>query len=299
MQAQPEHQYFLYTPKPGRNPYFDSAKIRTSPSRYYSYWRRKSILYDLIRDEIDAYHGLSQELPLGIDKTKIYTKVTIHDMIAFSHPKTFPWMDRRIYQHKIRHACSIAKEIACVSEYTFEQLNKFLGNPKAKISIEHPPLPLHLRVKPSKDITAKWQKLLPDSFLIYFGGYGPRKSVGLLIEAMAQLQPDELPYIVFAGAHTSEVKALKAQAQKLGVHDHCLFIGYVPEEEVSSLYALATAAVYPSYAEGFGLPVLEAYHLKIPILCSDLPVFREAGGTHPTYLEPQAEVWAKAMQEFA
>ena len=298
MQSNPDHEFFLYTPKPGFHPLFNKAQIRTSPSRLYAYWRRKSIVNDLIRDNIDIYHGLSQEIPIGLGETKIFSRVTIHDMLAFSHKYLFPWPDRFIYQSKIKHAVDQADEIICVSEHTRHQLVSLLGKPKSNLLVKHPPLPLHILTPPSEAIEQKWRSTLPDSFLIYFGGYGPRKRVKLLIEALAQIKEDKTIYIVFAGTNKREIPVLKSLAQQLNVADQCLFKGFVPEDEVSSLYHLATAALYPSQAEGFGLPIIEARHMKIPLLCSDLPVFREAGGNYPIYLKPDPSEWSKAFQQF-
>ncbi|MBC8266158.1 MAG: glycosyltransferase family 1 protein, partial [Flavobacteriales bacterium] len=105
-----KNKYFLYTPKNNNNPRLgflnnrENAFIRTPQSllnkALKSYWRSKSIVKDLFTNKIDIYHGLSHELPIGIEKTNIKTVVTIHDLIFIRYPHLFKAIDRRIYLKK-------------------------------------------------------------------------------------------------------------------------------------------------------------------------------------------------------
>ena len=106
------NKYFLYTPKEIKNSRLaflknrDNTFIRTPQSllnkTLKSYWRSKSIVSDLFTNKIDIYHGLSHELPLGIEKTSIKTVVTIHDLIFIRYPHLFKLIDRKIYNKKLR-----------------------------------------------------------------------------------------------------------------------------------------------------------------------------------------------------
>ena len=79
----------------------------------------------LQKDEIDIYHGLSHELPKGIEKTNIKTVVTIHDLIFIRYPHLFKTIDRKIYYHKFLHACQIADHIIAVSQQTKKDIIEF------------------------------------------------------------------------------------------------------------------------------------------------------------------------------
>ncbi|MGY8989839.1 MAG: hypothetical protein ACKVJA_06235, partial [Flavobacteriales bacterium] len=105
----PDNYYFLYTPKAKKNKrlFFlknrETTFVRTPFSfvgnLFKKYWRTSDIVKDLQLDEIDIFHGLSQELPLGIEKTNIKCVVTIHDLIFIRYPHLFSFIDRKIY-HK-------------------------------------------------------------------------------------------------------------------------------------------------------------------------------------------------------
>ena len=92
----PENQYYLFTPKVISNPRLDFIKNKNnlhviSPNKFIdrifpSFWRSKNIIKDLQKNKIDLYHGLSHELPIGIEKTNIKKIVTIHDLIYLRYP---------------------------------------------------------------------------------------------------------------------------------------------------------------------------------------------------------------------
>ena len=108
----PDNKYFLYTPKAKENSRLSflnsnsNTFVRTPKSllnrALKSYWRSKSIVKDLFTNKIDIYHGLSHELPIGIEKTNIKTVVTIHDLIFIRYPHLFKAIDRRIYYKKFK-----------------------------------------------------------------------------------------------------------------------------------------------------------------------------------------------------
>jgi glycosyltransferase involved in cell wall biosynthesis len=74
--------------------------------------------------------------------------------------------------------------------------------------------------------------------------------------------------------------------RELALDDRVRLPAYVPDEELESLWRLADCAAFPTLAEGFGLPVLEAMARDVPVACSDIPVLREVGGDVPFYFDP-------------
>ena len=99
----PEHEYLLFAPKRVQNSVtqpFLEPPFHTffSNSILPAYWRTKSIVADLQRNEVDVYHGLSHELPLDIERTSIKTVVTVHDLIFERYPEQYSFFDAKI-QH--------------------------------------------------------------------------------------------------------------------------------------------------------------------------------------------------------
>ena len=99
----PEDSYFLYTPKVKEESLsrlsdrFAKCETRLPDGGLGAYWRSFSIVNDFARDQLDIYHGLSNELPFTIAKSKVPSVVTIHDVIFRKLPKTYPFLDRQIY----------------------------------------------------------------------------------------------------------------------------------------------------------------------------------------------------------
>ena len=141
----PDNKYFLYTPKEKGNSrlaFLDNRNntfVRTPQSllnkALKSYWRSKSIVSDLFNNKIDIYHGLSHELPLGIEKTNIKTVVTIHDLIFIRYPHLFRTIDRKIYYKKFNSACHRADKIIAVSQQTKQDIIDFFLIPEEKIEV--------------------------------------------------------------------------------------------------------------------------------------------------------------------
>ena len=120
----PNNQYHLYTPKATHNPRLSflegQAQYHVHTPTFFIHntfsgiWRSAMLSKQLQKDEIDIYHGLSHELPKGIEKTNIKTVVTIHDLIFIRYPHFFKPIDRKIYYYKFLHACQIADHIIAV-----------------------------------------------------------------------------------------------------------------------------------------------------------------------------------------
>ena len=137
----PTNEYLLYAPKQtdlfdARNCYNTSLKTPQSflHQKLSALWRSKWVVNDLIKDKVDIYHGLSHEIPKGIEKTGIKSVVTIHDLIFEKYPEQYKFIDRKIYRHKFIHACLNANKIISVSEQTRKDIIELYGIDPDKIT---------------------------------------------------------------------------------------------------------------------------------------------------------------------
>jgi glycosyltransferase involved in cell wall biosynthesis len=112
----------------------------------------------------------------------------------------------------------------------------------------------------------------------------PHKNQELLVRALPRL-PDDVS-VVLAGKHEPYAEELRELAASLGVEARVRLSGYLSDAELERLWKLAACAAFPTRAEGFGLPVLEAMARGVPVACSDIPVLREVGGDVPRYFDP-------------
>ena len=133
-----QNEYFLYTPKVKPNNRLNFIKNSNnisicSPTSkvdklFKSYWRSKSIVKDLLENNIEIFHGLSHEL--WDRKTNIKTVVTIHDLIFIRYPNLFSIFDRNIYYYKFKSSCERANKIIAISEQTKQDIISFLKSKK-------------------------------------------------------------------------------------------------------------------------------------------------------------------------
>src|SRR5207245_1810440 len=133
-------------------------------------------------------------------------------------------------------------------------------------------------------LTSHASRLTP-AYLLYVGINKPHKNLPRLIQAYASLDR-QTPPLLIAGPVDARFPQAPALAERLELTDRVHFLGHVPEDELAALYANATLFVFPSLAEGFGFPVLEAMAHGTPVVCSDIPVLRELAGDAALYFNP-------------
>jgi glycosyltransferase involved in cell wall biosynthesis len=125
----------------------------------------------------------------------------------------------------------------------------------------------------------------------------PHKNLSRLLEALAVLPREERPVLVVGGYSTAHEEELRRQVGRLGLGDDVRFLGWIDPAELEGLYEAAAFLVFPSLAEGFGLPVLEAMRRGVPVACSDIPTLREVAGDAALLFDPfSVEDIARALR---
>ena len=130
---------------------------------------------------------------------------------------------------------------------------------------------------------------LPSHFFIYPAITWPHKNHELILRALGQLKAKtHLVHVVFTGVITPYRELLDALARELEVQEEVHFLGFVTSDQIQSIYSLATAMIFPSRFEGLGLPVLEAFRVKLPVLCSSATVLPEVAGKAALFFDPDS-----------
>jgi glycosyltransferase involved in cell wall biosynthesis len=311
----PEHEYFLCTPKLSKRFNVENLKHvyavtpQHLPSSFFtSAWRSSWVKKDLQRLKIDLYHGLSSEIPVGIEKTGIKSVVTIHDLIFERFPDQYNKIDVQIYRKKSRYACEHADKIIAISEQTKKdiiQLYKIPGN-KITVCYQSCNPAFGLEVSDTEKQRIKQQYNLPAKFFLYVGSIIERKNLLTVCKAMQQLKNTlNIPLVVIG-----EGKKYKRRVKEF-INTHSLQSQIIFLSEIQSLrslksfqssfdfpaiYQQALCMIYPSIFEGFGIPVLEALWSKIPVITSNISSLPEAGGDGALYVDPlNEEQMANAM----
>ncbi|MEM1321704.1 MAG: glycosyltransferase family 1 protein [Bacteroidota bacterium] len=289
----PDHHYYLYSPRLKRKPettFFlnsPSFATREAPHRFHAFWRSYGLNQQLRRDQLQIFHGLSNELPRGLPRG-IKGVVTIHDLIFKHRPDWYPWIDRNIYDLKFRHSCQRADHIIAISACTKADIIRHYAIPPEKISVIyqscHPKFMQTLSDRRRKAACAKYG--LPLDYILYVGSVIERKNLLGLLQGLRALPKDlRLPLVVI-GKGGDYLKKVKAYIAANGMQASVFFPASFDGADLPALYQQARLLAYPSYYEGFGIPIIEALFSRTPVLTARAASLPEAGGPGAHYVDP-------------
>ena len=281
----PEHRFILYARKPEKSPYYHSFSSYPMRSSKKPFWRSWGIVQDINEDQCDIYHGLSHEIPFSSDDLKCKTVVTIHDTIFKVNPELYSPVDRWIYDKKWKHSCRNADLIIAVSEHTRNDIIEYYRADPERIRVIPPPVDFNAEVSSTKLDEVKRSFNLPDEFLLFVSSITERKNLSGLLQALQMMSPGERPPLVIVGTGNQE-SLLKQYVVDHDLSKEIHWVGHVNNTELPAFYHLATALVYPSFYEGFGLPIVEALLCNTPVITSKTSSMPEAAGPGAILIDP-------------
>jgi glycosyltransferase involved in cell wall biosynthesis len=299
----PDDSYVAFNPKASSRfkiPHADILEIQPSSPlerRFPAYWRSIGMVHDIKNANLDLYHGLSHELPIGIEKTGVKSVVSIHDLIVWRYPSHYSAFDVWMHKKKIKHACNVSDHIIAISEQTKQDLLHYLDIPSEKISICYQPC--HQRfeyILTESDIKGIHQQLnLPEKYFLYVGSITERKNLLNIVKAI-KTERDQLKIpLVVIGEGKAYKKIVRQYIQENLLEDQVIFLSDSMQARRTefhdgswfpAIYQGATALIYPSLFEGFGIPILEALWSKLPIITSHLSSLPEVAGPSSMYVDP-------------
>jgi len=290
------NSYYLYTPKVKRgngisfpDGLHNVTTVLPASTLIPALWRIAGIVKDLKRDQIELYHGLSHELPAGIDKSGIKSVVTVHDLIFMRFPQYFGAINRFIYGTKLKYACRVADKIVAISERTKQDLIELLNISPDKIEVIYQGCdPVFKQAATEQEKQAILEKYdLPAEFILSVGTIEERKNLLLLIKAFPGVaSPLKL---VVIGRQTNYTEKVKQMIRNLDLSERVIFLDSVNFTDLPAIYQSAKVFVYPSRYEGFGIPVLEALCSGTPVVAATGSCLEEAGGPDSLYVAPDDE----------
>ena len=268
-----------------------------------SLWRSYGIVSDLKRDGVQLYHGLSGELPIGIRKSGIKSVVTIHDLIFLRHPEFYNWLDTKIYAWKFRQTIREADHIIAVSECTKRDIIELGGVDESRISVIYQSFAPRFSAPnhgdcPRDSSEAKIMGTVPviPRYILSVGSIEARKNILLAVKALPYL-PEDIS-LVIVGRHTKYTDQVTDYAKANRLDHRVRILHGVTDEALPALYAGAEAFVYPSRYEGFGIPIIEAISMGLPVVACTGSCLEEAGGPDSLYVSPDdAEGMANAIRQ--
>ncbi len=247
-------------------------------------WRSRGCIRDLVREGVNVYHGLSGEIPFGIPQSGIKTIVTMHDAIFVRNPELYSPTYRWIFIKKVQYACDYADRIIAISEQTKQDLIHYFHADESKIRVVYQGCHKQFREAVSEEMVSRVRQIytLPENYLLYVGAIEPRKNLLNLVQALAE-NKIQVPLVIM-GAYSAYTEQVAKTAAQSGVQIQ--FLHGIPFGDFPAIYRGAEVFVYPSIFEGFGIPILEAMCVGVPVVTSTGSCFEETGGAAALYADP-------------
>ncbi|TDT62332.1 glycosyltransferase family 4 protein [Fonticella tunisiensis] len=269
----------------------DNIDIRLiSEDRRENFWEEIDIPNILTNTGMDIYHVPQNGIGLPREKTSPFV-ITLHDVIPFRMPETVGPQYLKIYTKEIPEIIPLCDGIITVSEFSKQDIIKSMGFPEDKIFVTHLAAE-DIYYPQNKTLCKNFVKenyKIEENFILYVGGFSPRKNITGLIQAFSKIKPKlKKKYkLVILGKKGRSYYDYRDLAYELGLKEDVIFTGYVPVEELPVFYNAASVFCYPSFYEGFGLPPLEAMACGTPTIASNVTSIPEILGDDALYIKPE------------
>ena len=263
------HEFCVFIPQDGPPP----AQLRAFDARWRFirlpfrgeeklrriFWQQAILPGQLLREKCDLLHAPTYVAPLS---TPVPVALTVYDLIALSQPQFATPLNRKHYGLMLPQSIRRARRIIAPSENVKWEIS--LRFPEAAQRTRVVPLgvePIFFQEPSTPELAAVRERYdLPEKYLLFVGNFEPKKNLGQVLRAL-ELLPDAPPLVVAGGMRAwPHYEMRRTPAVRT--------IGYVARRDLPILYAQCAAFVFPSLAEGFGLPVLEALACGAPVITS-------------------------------
>jgi glycosyltransferase involved in cell wall biosynthesis len=234
-------------------------------------------------------------------RTELPTIYQPWDLQHLHYPQFFPQTVFAQREREYRDFCNRAVYVCVQTEWTRQDIIRHYGLAEEKVVV----IPWGsvfdaYRPPSTEDVRAATNKYhLPGSYFFYPAVTWPHKNHEVILRALHILKRDNgiVPHILFTGASSAYRQTLDKLAQELGVSEQLHFLGFVTPTELQVIFKTATAMIFPSKFEGFGLPILEAFHTGLPVLSSNSTTLPEVARDAALYFDPDSSGELSALMK--
>jgi glycosyltransferase involved in cell wall biosynthesis len=286
-----DNEYIVYTTEFGKQqlrlgPNF-AVHALDLPRPVRLAWEQLVLPLLVRRHKADLLHGQGFTLPMVTAARSI---VTIYDMTWFSHGATHERIKAVYFRALIPMSLRRADHVLTISESARHDVIAMFPELTGKVTAALGGVAQVFFSSPQQAQTdaVLQQYGIPRPFILSVGMIQPRKNLPRLIEAFALQKRDALkPHVlVVCGGKGWQFDEVFNVVEALGLREHVIFTGFVPDEDLLHLYSACDAFAYPSLYEGFGLPVVEAMAAGAPVLTSNNSSLREVAGDAALLCDP-------------
>lgn len=265
-----------------------------SEAKEVLFWEQVLLPQAIKKEKIDIYHATENRgIPIT---TNIPSVLTLHDIIPLLEPRNPSLSNYKTY-YEVSSKISFGKadKIICISNSTKKDfLEYFNKKNQKKLKVIYNSIDTNKIEKKHKYTDKEIKNLLykhdlkMGNYLLSLGGTNSRKNLDRLIKAynIVKKQGYPIKLLILGSFDSKYYPKLKKLINRLGLNNDIVFSGYVSEPEKYKFLAGAKCLTYPSLSEGFGLPILEAFFYKIPIIISNIPALSEVGGKAVIKINP-------------
>lgn len=258
------------------------------------------ILFPIRLRSYDLVHFIKNLGTFGVPTRQV---VTIYDLTILRLPQIYPKVDVWYWKTLQRLTMRQADAVIAISESTAEDIEAIYGVGPEKTHIIFPAQSPHFRPALPEEIEQVRARYgLPEQYVVHVGRLDQKKNIPLILEGFARFR-EKSGYpgkLVFVGEEYRKCRdaSIPAVVERLGLAEHTLFTGPMPDEDVPAVYSAALAFVFCSRHEGFGIVTLEAMACGTPVIITPLKAVLEAAGDAALVLEgEEADFLAQALEK--
>ena len=264
-------------------------RVRTPWAPTRAAWMQTALPAALAREHVDLCHYTNYAAPVV---SRVPSVVTLHDMSLVTNPEHHPRRRVMVLSSVLRVVARRARAVACPTQSARLDAIDVLGlDPRRVHVIPGAVAPLFRRLPdaPAIDATLARYGIRP-GYLLFVGTIEPRKNLLRLARAFATLRREGSDaQLVICGRWGWKSRDLLPAIERLGIADAVVFTRFVPDDDLVALLNGATAFVYPSLYEGFGLPIVEAFACGTPVVTSDRGATAEVAGSAALLADPTSD----------
>ncbi len=307
VQSHPEDEFIFLFDRPYDKAFIFAENIKPiilkPPARHpflWYWWFEQSLPAALRQHRADVFFSPDNHLSL---KAKTKTVMITHDLAHIHYPNEIPFLAKKFYDYYVPKYVQKADHIIAVSEFTKKDIIKQYQTEEQKISVVYNACtdnfkPIDVSVK--NNIKKKYAE--GQDYFFYIGSINPRKNIINLIHAfeLFKMKTKSSNKLLLGGRFAWQSGPIKNAFDQSKFQSDIKLLGYLEEEELPKIIAAAKALVYVSLFEGFGLPILEAFHCETPVITSNVTSMPEVAGEAALMVNPKSVVEiAKAMEATA
>ena len=249
-------------------------------------------------DGADVVHAPSVAVP---PRARAPLVVTVHDAAVDLYPEAFPSRGRRFHRLGLAAAAARADAVITVSEAAAAEIVDHSDIPRERIRVVHNGVSPVSIPGEEREAVLSALGLAGRPYVLWVGSFEPRKGIGTLVAAMADLRRRGAAgdaQLVLAGYEGWLGDGIVDATDRAALGESLHQVGRVGERDLWALYAGATVFAFPSLHEGFGLPVIEAMSQGVPVIASDIAAMREVAAGPARLLPPtNVKEWASALED--